>query len=362
MSLGGVIGGWINDLVGWRWAFAVQVPLSILCAIQVWFTVKIPVKDTPGSRLKRVDFLGSFVLVTALILLLVGLNSGGNVVSWKHPLVLVSLPLSLVFLIVFVYIEARIATEPIIPMKQLSDRTVLAACFTNWFGSMAFHGLFFYAPIYFQLRGDSTSAAGTKLVPFSLGIGLGSITVGVFMRRWGTYYWLNASMMALLIGGYIGVSGLQLNSPIWPIMVCFFVIGFAYASMLTITLTAFVAAVDHQYQAVITSASYAFRSIGSTIGITIASAVFQNILVVELWSRLGHRKSAAERISKVRDRLDYVKNLPPSWREPVLEIYGDALSSVFLVLLGLAGVTALVSLLMREHTLHTNLARRSSRA
>lgn len=322
--------------------------------------MKIPIKETETSNLHRVDFLGSITLVTALVLLLVGLNSGGSVVPWDHPLVWTSILLSAVLLVAFVYVESKIAIEPIIPMDQLYVRTVLSACFTNFFGSIAFLGTFFYAPIYFQIRGDSTSAAGAKLVPISVGLGLGSISVGMFMNIWGKYYWLNAFFMVILVGAFAYECTLQLDTPLWPIMVGFFVIGFGYSSILTITLSAFVAAVEHRYQAVVTSASYAFRSSGATIGITVCSVVFQNILAHEMWDQLGERDGAEEIISKVRDRLDYVKTLEPSWKEPILNIYMDAVRGVFLVVLCTATLSALISLLMREHKLHTNLARTES--
>lgn len=360
MSIGGVFGGWINDWLGWRWAFGVQVPLTIISGALAFFTIKIPVKKTDGSKIKRVDFLGAFTLVTALVLLLLGLNSGGNVVPWTHPLVLTTLPLSFLCLAGFVYIEAKVAPEPIIPMTQLAHRTVLSACFTNWFCSMAFFGIFFYAAIHFQVQGDSTTTAGTKLIPFSLGIAIGSVGSGVIMRAIGRYYWLNVIVMVFFIAAYGVASMLDKDMPLWPSMVAFLLIGLGQASMLTVTLTAFIAAVDHKYQAVITSASYAFRSTGSTIGITICSAVFQNILKDESWKRLGHREGAAEIIPKIRDSLDFVKKLGPEWKVPVLQIYTDALRGVFLTTLGMAALGALVSLLLKEHKLHKTLARRES--
>jgi len=137
-GLGGVFGGWINDRWGWRWAFIIQVPFILVSAIVVFFTVDIPVKETSTSRLKRVDFLGSFTLVTTLVLLLLGLNSGGNIVPWVHPLVYVPVALSSVFLAAFIYVEDRVAKEPVIPVRLLLNRTVLAGCLTNWFASMAF--------------------------------------------------------------------------------------------------------------------------------------------------------------------------------------------------------------------------------
>ena len=44
----------------------------------------------------------------------------------------------------------------------------------------------------------------------------------------------------------------------------------------------------------VTSASYAFRSTVSTIGIAMASAVFQNVLNTQLWKQLGKFRPGAD--------------------------------------------------------------------
>jgi MFS family permease len=362
MAMGGVVGGWMNDLVGWRWAFGAQVPLTAVASIVVYFTVNLPVKKTEGSRLKRIDFLGAISLVSFLLLLLLGLNSGGNVVPWSHPLIITAFSLSALSLVLFVYIEKKIAPEPVIPIDQLLKRTVLAACFTNWFCLMAFYGFQYYMPIYFQIRGDSTGTAGSKLVPMSAGIAFGSILAGIAMRRWGKYYWLNVVSMTMFLAAHAFETTIQINSSYWPSMIAFFLIGFTIASMLTITITALIASIDHKYQAVISSAVFAFRNTGSTIGITICSAVFHNVLRTQLWEVLGDRDGADEILPKIRDSLDYIKELPPSWKEPVLEICMQALRAVFITLFGVATMGALVSFFMKEHRLYNNLARRDSNA
>ncbi len=69
-GLGGLFGGWVNDVWGWRWAFFAQVPFVILSGILVFFTVDVPPKASARSRLSRVDFVGVFTLVVFLVLLL----------------------------------------------------------------------------------------------------------------------------------------------------------------------------------------------------------------------------------------------------------------------------------------------------
>ncbi|TKA64747.1 hypothetical protein B0A55_09787, partial [Friedmanniomyces simplex] len=79
MGLGGVFGGAINDRLGWRWAFYIQVPFITVAGIAGFLTVKVPIKETETANIRRVDFLGALTLVASLILCLVGLNSGGNI-------------------------------------------------------------------------------------------------------------------------------------------------------------------------------------------------------------------------------------------------------------------------------------------
>ncbi|KAF7718295.1 MFS-type transporter [Penicillium ucsense] len=358
MGLGGVFGGWINDTLGWRWAFLLQIPPLVVSCILVIFTVNIPVRTTDTSRIKRVDFLGAITLVLTLVTLLMGLNTGGNQVPWTHPLVLVSLPLSAVFLGIFIYVEAYIATEPVIPVRLLLDRTVASACLTNWFTTMAVFGLLFYLPVYFQVQGLSATAAGVRLIPQAIGTSIGSLGSGFIMRSTGQYKILNHAVMSLQVLSAVLICTLTLETPVWLPFVYFFLGGLAYGSMLTVTLVALISAVDHHHHAVVTSASYAFRSTGSTIGITIASAVFQNTLQTGLWARLGQHQDAAKIIARLRDSLDEIRKLRPEWIPGVLDAYMNSLRAVFVTLLGLTVLGALVSIGMREHKLHNNLARR----
>ncbi|KAJ5387947.1 hypothetical protein N7509_010488 [Penicillium cosmopolitanum] len=357
-GLGGVFGGWINDTLGWRWAFLLQVPFLVVSGILVAWKVNIPVKNSDKSRIKRVDFLGATTLVLTMVTLLLGLNTGGNQLPWTHPLVLISFPVSAIFLGLFIYIEARVATEPIIPIRLLLDRTVASACLTNWFTTMAVFGLLFYLPLYCQVQGMSATAAGVRLIPQAIGTSIGSLACGFIMRAKGRYMILNYLAMALLVASGGLICTLTLTTPAWLPFVYFFMMGTAYGSILTITLVALISAVDHEHHAVVTSASYAFRSTGSTIGITIASAVFQNTLKAGLWSRFGGLKHAAERIARLRDSLDEIRKLPADWIPRALDIYMISLRSVFLALLGLTVLGALASLAMREHKLHNNLSRR----
>lgn len=371
MGSGGVVGGLLEDWLSWRWAFLLQVPFIVVSTILVVYLLEVQPQvpstaasttATTRSALRRIDFLGATLLVMSLVLLLLGLNTGGNQLPWSHPLIITSLILSGATLTLFLYLEATPAwiPEPVIPVTVIArSRTVLAAYLTNWFSTMSSFLALYYIPLYLEIRGESSTAAGLRLVPFAVAMSVGSLGSGILMRATGVYYWQSAASMATFVLGAALISSFQLDSPAWQTYVFPVPMGVAYGSMLTITLVAMISAVDHEHQAVITAASYAFRSTGSTIGITIAGAAFQNILTNELRDTYGGLPGSEDVIKRIRDSLDTVKHLPPGWdRGVVMQIYMDALRGAFFAGLGLAVLALLVALAMKEHHLHKNLARK----
>ncbi|KXS99700.1 hypothetical protein AC578_9904 [Pseudocercospora eumusae] len=359
MGAGGVFGGFINDTIGWRYAFFIQIPFIVLGGIWGALSIKIPVKESDTAKIKRVDFLGAFTLVSALVLFLLGLNSGGNIVPWNHPLVYVCMPLSGVMLAAFIFIEDRVASEPIIPVRLLTHQSVAAACLTNWFMTMSVFGLIYYGPIFFQVvRGVSATRAGTLFIPQAAGTAIGSLGSGLIMRWTGKYRWLNILVQIIsVVAASLILAQFDENVPTVPPFIYLAMEGLAYGSMLTITLIALISAVDHKYQAVITSASYAFRSTGSSIGITIASAVFQNLLKSLLYERFEGQPGAAEEIARIRDSPDYIRELPPDWKAGVIEAYIGALRGVWTVVLSFAVLAAFVSMFIKQHILYSSLDR-----
>ncbi|KAI5371067.1 putative major facilitator superfamily, MFS transporter superfamily [Septoria linicola] len=360
MGLGGVFGGWVNDTVGWRWAFYYQIPFAVIGGLFGSYMLDIPIKESDKSKIRRVDFLGAFTLVSALVLLLLGLNSGGNIVPWNHPLVYVSIPLSFAMLLAFIFIEDRVASEPIIPVGLLANRSVAAACLTNWFMTMSVFALVYYGPIFFQVvRHVSATRAGTLFIPQAVGTAVGSLGSGIIMRWTGKYWHLNIAIQILSLTATALIAWqFDANVPKIPPFVYLFMEGTAYGSMITVTLIALISAVDHKYQAVITSASYAFRSTGSSIGITIAGAVFQNLLKSGLYERFGEEPGAADQIRRIRESTDELNHLPQGWHEGVIEAYVDALRGVWVVVLGFAALTAIVSAFIKQHKLYSSLDRK----
>lgn len=273
-ALGGAFGGLINQLMGWRMAFLIQVPFVLVSFILIIVVVRLPAPAPHAkSPWSRIDFGGAILLMSALILLLFALNNAGNVVPWTHPLVLTTFPLSVVLLVLFVIVEEKVAVEPIIRVRLFLNRTVTMACLTNWFTMMAMYALFFYAPIYFQLRGLSSSQRGAELISQGVGAAIGALAVGFLLKRTGRYYIINLLFSGMFVASTALLCTFDLGTPAYEPPIVLFVFGLGYGGMFVVALLALIAAIDHSEQAIATAAAYVFRSTGTSIGVTIASSV-----------------------------------------------------------------------------------------
>ncbi|KAJ5656087.1 Major facilitator superfamily domain general substrate transporter [Penicillium longicatenatum] len=274
MGLGAVIGGAVNDAAGWRWAFIGIAPVSLVAGLGVATFVPNNINGQQNFRemLSRVDFLGAATLVSSLVLLMLGLNHGGS--QEGSPLFVIVVPLGTMLLLTFIIIEYRWAKEPIIPLSLFGRRTVVAACLTAWFMSMAFYALTFYIPLYLQMLGHSTGETGLYLLPDSIGAGLGSFLVGLVIRVTGGYGVFRYTMTLLLVIASVGFVVISRETH-WILPELYLSCkGFGMGGGLTMLILAILHAVPHEKHATATSALYAFRSTGSTVGLSAASAIF----------------------------------------------------------------------------------------
>ena len=129
-SIGGPLGGLLADTIGWRWSFIGQGPLILLAIMLV--ALKLPSRSSTDqvqqkgkpSKLRRIDFVGAFMLAVTIVALLGALSLGGQNLSWSHPIV-IGLTIGAVVLgCLFVTYETKYALEPVFPPTLVVRRDV----------------------------------------------------------------------------------------------------------------------------------------------------------------------------------------------------------------------------------------------
>ncbi|KAI1326050.1 MFS general substrate transporter [Xylariaceae sp. FL0255] len=367
LSTGAPLGGLLADRIGWRWTFTAQFPLAIIAFVAVYFALNIPKKqssataESPDQRkadnwtvkLRRIDVLGALTLVAAVFALLFGLDNGSNE-GWTKkityiPLFIIS-PLLFAF---FIFVEAKIAREPFAPGHVVFDRPLLAAYGANFFGVAAYLGVSFFIALFFQAAlGVSATVAGVWLVPATLSGLVGSLGGGWVMKRTGKFYWITVGSLALLLLATVPmVLGVRLQSAGLTIAsLVALVLGTSCA--ITTTLIAIIANAESADMAIALACSYLFRSLGSTIGISISTATLQQMLRVSLASELGGEDDKAREIEEgVRQSLDYIRSLDPALAAVVRRCYAVATQWAFVPVAAFAVLAILASLFIREKRL-----------
>ncbi|KAK0631296.1 major facilitator superfamily domain-containing protein [Immersiella caudata] len=333
--LGASLGGMIVDSVGWRWCFLSQVPVSIFALVVGYYVLAAPERSPEHSlrtALGCLDFPGAILLVVGLAVQLLGLSLGGNEYPWSSFPVVASLAGSTVLLMVFVLVEMNTGGRklPIIPLWMLKGWQPVAVQLTNLFVGMASYAYMFMVPLYLQAcRGDSPSATGARLIAPSLATLVGGIVAGTMMQRGcllrdsvrrGTALMVVGNVLACMM---VVVGGSR-RAELLYLIPANLGAGLTNPSVLF----SFISLFGYQEQAVATSTVYLIRSMGSIYGVTITSAIVQNLLAAGLPAALGPDASD-ELIEKLRKSVFALQDLPPAIQAAVRALYGDALLVAF---------------------------------
>lgn len=130
-----------------------QVPILALSMILVSINVNIPLPEEVRSlplrtKLGRIDFLGSLTLVLTVGCLLFGLSlKSTEELPWSHPLIWGLISASGIWGIIFVVVETRVATYPVMPIRLIKQRTPLAVSFANFFACAAAFSMLYNVPL-----------------------------------------------------------------------------------------------------------------------------------------------------------------------------------------------------------------------
>ena len=307
-----------------------------MCAaalLSVALVLKLPKQESSDwkTKLRRIDFLGAFVLVAAIILLLLGLDRGSND-SWSAPITIASLCISFPLFFLFILVELKVAAEPFAPGRIIFNRSLLACYLCNFFAFGAWMTVLFYIPLFYQaVDGFSATQAGVRLLPNAAAAVSGSLSGGILMQRTGKYFWLTVWAFSVSTLGTLLIilcTGLVINNT-YGISTGLVLGGFFLGIGVTTTLIGLIANAAPEDQAIATACSYLFRSLGSVVILSLSASIIQQSLRDQLWDNLSSGKDVEEIVKRVRQSLDYVKTLEPAVRETVRQCYANSTRNGF---------------------------------
>jgi EmrB/QacA subfamily drug resistance transporter len=205
-ACGVLFGGIIVEALSWRWVLLINPPIAIGVAIVAYAVVTERVRN----RELTFDLAGALTLTIGQIILVYGVVEAG-LKGWSTFDALGPIILGIALLGVFALIEARFASNPLIPFKQLT-KTLQAANNIVLLFSAALFPMWVLNSLYLQqVLGLSPLHTGLIFLPMTLVLMLVAQRTGKLVNLFGVRPVLGAGLVMLTSGlvllSFIGSSG-----------------------------------------------------------------------------------------------------------------------------------------------------------
>jgi EmrB/QacA subfamily drug resistance transporter len=197
-ALGPVLGGFLIEHASWHWAFLINVPLAaMVIVISLWH-----MPESRSANARRIDWAGAAIATLGLAGLVYGFLESATL-GWRHPRVIGTLTGGFGCLILFVFVEKRVAS-PMVPLRLFKSRAFTGANLLTLFLYSALGIFFFLFPLnLIQIQGYSATATGAAVLPMILLLFLLSGWSGGLVGRYGP-------RIPLIVGPLIATAGFLL--------------------------------------------------------------------------------------------------------------------------------------------------------
>jgi EmrB/QacA subfamily drug resistance transporter len=258
---GPLLGGFLVEYVSWSFIFWINVPLGVLSIIGVlkFFHEKMEKKK------REVDYLGSILMLTAVLSLMVVLVQAGVKWAWTDMPVIILLTIFVFSTILFIWQEKR-AIEPMMPLSLWKHRLIGLANTTSLTTGMLLIGISSFLPAFVQgVMEKSPMVAGFTLTTISIGWPIAAFLAGRFVLKIGFRTTAIIGGTALIIGSLFFVTLDPSKGPIWA-AIGSFIIGVGMGLTNTTFIVAIQSSVDWKTRGIATASNSFVRTLGSTLG------------------------------------------------------------------------------------------------
>jgi len=144
-GIGPILGGAFSEFASWRWNFWVNLPF-----IGISFILILIYLDVHNPRtgvidgIKAIDWFGTLSFLGLVLMLLLGLQFGGDLYPWNSAKVICLIVVGAFMTVFLVLSEKKFAKYPLIPPSIFSNKSNVASLLVTFF-----HGA--VGPIHLQL-------------------------------------------------------------------------------------------------------------------------------------------------------------------------------------------------------------------
>ena len=305
-----------------------------------------------------IDWLGTFTILVATILLLVGLQTGGTT-SYTSPLVITFLILGPLLFIAFPitqWWEGKNGGTPIMPLRIFHDTSNLSALGVCAFDALVFNSVAYFVPLYFQIvAGRSPSITGVSMLALAIPLTVVSLTSGYIIEKTGRFMdWLQGGLF-LMTCGTASLISLTATFDLGKAIGFLVLIGTGFGPTFHTPLIALQTRIRDSDMAVGTATFGFVRMLSGAIGVVIGQVIFQALMAHKFDDIVGAgvSRDLAEQLAggESVSQATTVALLPESQRLAVREGFMEALRGTFICYAVVAGLALLTTLGIKRTTL-----------
>jgi len=269
---GPLVGGTITDNWGWRWSFYINLPLGVVSLGLISAVLHLPKKRAKAG----IDYLGVALLTVGITSTVLVTTWGGTEYAWTSARIMELIGIGVAALIGFVFWQTK-AAEPIVPLHIFRSRNFTLMSVIGFITGFVMFGATLYLPLYQQsVQGASATNSGLLLLPMLGAMLVTSMVAGRVTTNTGKYKVFPVVGSVLMTVGLYLLSTMDTGTSRFMSGVFMAVVGLGMGCLMQITMLVAQNSVEMKDMGVASSSTTLFRTLGSSFGVAIMGALFNN--------------------------------------------------------------------------------------
>ncbi|WP_340150850.1 MFS transporter [uncultured Sneathiella sp.] len=268
-GMGPMLGGVFTEYLSWQWIFYINVPVSIIAALTIYWAVPA---DSDEQVKEEIDYPGILTLSFGLFGLMLLLDIGADI-GWFSPVTIALFGVSVIFLVFFVMVERRAGQGALVPEEVIANREFVMINLAALMVSAIYFGGLMYLPQFMMKElGYSAAQAGAGLLPLLGMFAVSSFIAAPLYDRLGPKL-VNSLGALCLAGGIYLLSWLDASTRFSGLVPGMMIVGLGTGLFYSSLTTAGITSVGQARSSLASGIIFMVQNAGGAVGLGLTTAI-----------------------------------------------------------------------------------------